>query len=187
MRAVREVRWVQYSQLSRLRSHDCTVDGLFRFPIFLKTLNWRDGTGDNSFGNWSLQMIHQKMIDSEDFTTQSISPVTSSAHKPDRDRRFKNFCTVIFPISARQRPQCQKPQSIDWAHLNFTCAGACRTLTEPLPNPYQPLPTLTGNRFMPNTHCIDQYAVFLFLEGRHRYQLLHYIHTGSSPPNGGGD
>ena len=103
-------------------------------------------------------MIHQKMIDSEDFTTQSISPVTSSAHKPDRYRRFKNFCTVIFPISARQRPQCQKPQSIDWAHLNFTCAGACRTLTEPLPNPYRPLPTLTGNRFMPNTHCIDQYA-----------------------------
>ena len=54
MRAVREVRWVQYSQLSRLRSHVCTVDGLFRFPIFLKTLNWRDGTGDNSSGNWSL-------------------------------------------------------------------------------------------------------------------------------------
>eukprot|EP01043_Picozoa_sp_COSAG02_P113205 COSAG02_NODE_49442_length_326_cov_21.757709_1_plen_84_part_10 len=27
---------------------------LFRFPIFLKTLNWRDGTGDNSSGNWSL-------------------------------------------------------------------------------------------------------------------------------------
>ena len=54
MRAVREVRWVQYSQLSRHRSHECTVDGLFRFPIFLKTLNWRDGTGDNSSGNWSL-------------------------------------------------------------------------------------------------------------------------------------
>eukprot|EP01043_Picozoa_sp_COSAG02_P054461 COSAG02_NODE_6170_length_3753_cov_8.278816_3_plen_90_part_00 len=30
-------------------------------------------------------MIHQKMIDSEDFTTQqSVSPATSSAHKPDR-------------------------------------------------------------------------------------------------------
>ena len=55
MRAVREVRWVQYSQLSRLRAHECTVEGLFRFPIaFLKTHNWRDGTGDTSSGDWSL-------------------------------------------------------------------------------------------------------------------------------------
>eukprot|EP01043_Picozoa_sp_COSAG02_P035572 COSAG02_NODE_2556_length_8531_cov_13.481380_5_plen_164_part_00 len=114
-------------------------------------------------------MIHQNKIDSEDFTTQSISPVTSSAHKPDRYRRLKNFCTVIFPISTRRRAQGQTPHSIDWAHLNFTCAGACRTLTEPLPNPYRtltitclrvsmrisgrsigPLPTLTSSRFMPN-------------------------------------
>ena len=62
MRAVREVRWVQYSQLSRLRSHDCTVDGVFRFPIFLKTLNWRDGTGDNSSGNWSLHEFQKPIL-----------------------------------------------------------------------------------------------------------------------------
>eukprot|EP01043_Picozoa_sp_COSAG02_P012135 COSAG02_NODE_463_length_21833_cov_11.529539_3_plen_137_part_00 len=35
----------------------------------------------------TVQMIHQKRIDSQDFTTQPISPVTSSAHKPDRYRR----------------------------------------------------------------------------------------------------
>ena len=65
----------------------------------------------------------QKMRAFQDFTTQSISPVTSSAHKPDRYRRLKNFCTVIFPISARRRPQCQKPHSIDWAHFNLTPLG----------------------------------------------------------------
>eukprot|EP01043_Picozoa_sp_COSAG02_P036647 COSAG02_NODE_2698_length_8208_cov_10.377482_5_plen_78_part_00 len=68
-------------------------------------------------------MIHQKKIDSEDFTTQSISPVTSSAHKPNRYRRLKNFCTVISPISARRRPQCQKPHSIDWAQFDLTPLG----------------------------------------------------------------
>ena len=77
MRAVREVRWVQYSQLSRLRSHVCTVDGVFRFPIFLKTLNWRDGTGDNSSEN-SILVSQRWQRPLCDFMVQLDGPIGQS-------------------------------------------------------------------------------------------------------------
>ena len=99
MRAVREVRWVQYSQLSRLRSHVCTVDGLFRFPIFLKTLNWRDGTGDNSSGNWSLH--------------EFFSPIFSLG--PSRIQR----CIVLLePTKTRISPS----EKIDELYIQNGCA-----------------------------------------------------------------
>jgi len=32
------------------------------FPTFLKTLNWRDGTGDNSSENWTLHELFSPIL-----------------------------------------------------------------------------------------------------------------------------
>ena len=45
--------WMTIQQAGRKQSES---------PIFLKTLNWRDGTGDNSAGNWSLHEFQKPII-----------------------------------------------------------------------------------------------------------------------------
>ena len=102
-------------------------------------------------------MIHQKRIDSQDFTTQSISPVTSSARKPDPYRRLKHFATVIFPISARRRAQGHKHHSIEWASPR-------PYLYQGLPNPYRTRTRIQLYYYRSSTctvHCTYRYFTLM--------------------------